>query len=61
MLLGSIVFGENSVVTWSYDPELNAFSAITYLFPSTSETQLTLGVVVRVLSPIGHGFVQPVI
>lgn len=32
-----------------------------YLFPSTSETQLPLGVVERVLSPIGNGFVQPAI
>ena len=32
-----------------------------YLFPLTSKTQLTLGVVVRVLSPIGNGFVQPAI
>lgn len=32
-----------------------------YLFPSSPETQLTLGVVVRVLSPIGTGLVQPAI
>ena len=32
-----------------------------YLFPLTSTTQLTLAVVVRILSPIGYGFVQPAI
>ena len=69
MLLGSLVFGENSVVTYGGHPTGRLGGAMTpsltrsrlYLFPSTSETQLTLGVVVRVLSPIGHGFVQPAI
>ena len=69
MLMGSLVFGEKSVVMYSGYPTGPPGGAMTssltrsrlYLFPLTSETQLTLAVVVRVLSPIGYGFVQPAI
>ena len=67
--MGSLVFGEKSVVMYSGYPRGPPGGAMTssltgsrlYLFPLTSETQLTLAVVVRVLSPIGYGFVQPAI
>ena len=69
MLIGSLVFGENSVVMYRGYPTGPPGGAMTssltrsrlYLFPLTSETQLTLAVVVRMLSPIGYGFVQPAI
>ena len=69
VLMGSLVFGEKSVVMYSGYPTGPPGGAMTssltrsrlYLFPLTSETQLTLAVVVRVLSPIGYGFVQPAI
>ena len=67
VLMGSLVFGEKSVVMYSGYPRGPPGGAMTssltgswlYLFPLTSETQLTLAVVVRILSPIGYGFVQP--
>ena len=69
VLIGSLVFGEKSVVMYSGYPTGQPGGAMTssltrsrlYLFPLTSEKQLTLAVVVRVLSPIGYGFVQPAI
>jgi len=69
VLLGSLVFGGNSVVMYCGYPTGPPAGAMTlsltrsrlYLFPLTSETQLTLDVVVRMLCPIGNGFVQPAI
>ena len=63
------MFGEKSVVMYSGYPTGQPGGAMTssftrsrlYLFPLTSKTQLTLAVVVCVLSPIGYGFVQPAI
>ena len=61
------MFGGNSVVMYCGYPVGPPAGAMTlsltsyrlYLFPLTSETQLTLDVVVRMLCPIGNGFVQP--
>ena len=69
MLLGSLVFGGNLVVMYCGYPTGLPARAMTlsltrsrlYLFPLTSETQLTLDVVVRMLCPIGNEFVQPAI
>jgi len=69
VVLGELVLRENSGVMYCGYPTGPLSRAMTprltrsrlYLFPSTSETQLPLGVVVRVLSPIGNGFVQPAI